>query len=79
MTTITTEDEHVTAGEQHENAAVNIDGEYAYADTGAESVGHEYADIGAENNELEYKNAETNIRAENTCSDEKPPEYLTLL
>ena len=76
MTTITTEDEHVTAGEQHENAAVNIDDAYANDDTAVKNVGPEYAEIGAANNEPEYAYAETNIRVKHTFADEKAPEYV---
>ena len=65
MTTITTD------GEQHENATVNIDDEYAYADTGVENNGPEYAEIGAKNNEPEYAYAETNIREKNTFADDE--------
>ena len=70
MTTITTD------GEQHENATVNIDDEYAYADTGVENNGPEYAEIGAKNNEPEYAYAETNIREKNTFADEEAPGYV---
>ena len=55
---------------------MNIDDEYAYADTGVESNGHEYAEIGAENKEPEYAYAESNIGVKNTFSDKKAPKYV---
>ena len=56
---------------------MNIDDEYANADTDVENNGPpEYAEIGAKNNEPEYAYAETNIRVKNTFADEKAPEYV---
>ena len=77
MTTITTDGEQLTTGgEQHENATVNIDDEYAYAITGVENNGPEYAAIGAKNKEPEYAYAETNISVKNTFVDEQAQEYV---